>query len=647
VSGVSSSAVAAPEAAPGTSGVPATSRRVGLLHITTVPMSLGFLRGQVEFMEQRGYRFHALCSPGADLDEFGRLHGVPVFGVEMPRSITPLRDLGAVRRIVDVIRRIRPRIVHAHTPKGGLLGMIAAAATGVPVRIYHMRGLPMMGATGTKRHLLRWTEKLSCSLAHRVLCVSHSLREVALAEGLCAPDKITVLAGGSGQGVDADGRFNPEWVGEPAGVGARARLGIPADARVIGFVGRIVRDKGIVELAEAWRVLRGEFPDAHLLLVGPIELQDPVPAEIVAFLRDDPRVHLMGMDWDTPPLLAAMDVLALPTYREGFPNVPLEAAAMELPVVATRIPGCVDAVADGVTGTLVPPRDSASLAAALRSYLADPELRDRHGRAGRARVLGEFRREIIWEAIHSEYEELLQRRHSGGKAAERGSFTAKRLFDVVVSAAGLVLLSPLLAMVAAAVRLRLGSPVLFRQVRPGLHGKPFAILKFRTMRHALDAEGRPLPDAERLTRLGRLLRSTSLDELPELWNVLRGEMSLVGPRPLLMQYLPLYTPEQARRHEVLPGVTGWAQVNGRNELTWEEKFRLDVWYVDNRSLAIDLKILLLTLKKVFDREGISQSGHATVEYFRGNHAVQAAVQERDPSCRPGALPASGPRAAIR
>jgi lipopolysaccharide/colanic/teichoic acid biosynthesis glycosyltransferase len=164
----------------------------------------------------------------------------------------------------------------------------------------------------------------------------------------------------------------------------------------------------------------------------------------------------------------------------------------------------------------------------------------------------------------------------------------------------------------------LGAPVLFRQRRTGLQGQLFTLVKFRTMRDARDRRGEPLTDAERLTRLGRILRSTSMDELPELWNVLRGDMSLVGPRPLLPEYLPLYSREQLRRHHVLPGITGWAQVNGRNELSWEEKFRLDVWYVDHRSLALDLRVLLLTVKRVLLRDGINQSGHATVSYFRGN-----------------------------
>ncbi|MFB9146795.1 sugar transferase [Halomonas alkalicola] len=194
----------------------------------------------------------------------------------------------------------------------------------------------------------------------------------------------------------------------------------------------------------------------------------------------------------------------------------------------------------------------------------------------------------------------------------------KRLFDIVASLTALILLSPVLLIVALLVRRKLGSPVLFRQVRPGLHGKPFEMIKFRTMLDAYDDQGKPLPNEQRLTRFGKLLRSTSLDELPELWNVLKGDMSLVGPRPLLVEYLPLYSKHQARRHEVCPGVTGWAQVNGRNAISWEEKFNYDVWYVDHQSFWLDVKILLLTVKKVFVREGISSSENVTMPKFRGS-----------------------------
>ncbi len=193
----------------------------------------------------------------------------------------------------------------------------------------------------------------------------------------------------------------------------------------------------------------------------------------------------------------------------------------------------------------------------------------------------------------------------------------KRIFDLVWTVPGVLVISPVLLLIEFLVKTRLGNPVLFKQTRPGLNGTPFALYKFRTMTDARDEKGRLLPDAERLTRIGRFLRSTSLDELPELINVLKGEMSIVGPRPLLMQYLDRYTPEQARRHEVKPGITGWAQVNGRNSISWEEKFRLDVWYVDNWSLALDLRIIWMTALKVLRREGISAAGEATMPEFFG------------------------------
>lgn len=194
----------------------------------------------------------------------------------------------------------------------------------------------------------------------------------------------------------------------------------------------------------------------------------------------------------------------------------------------------------------------------------------------------------------------------------------KRLFDIIVALAAMVILSPVYIFLAYKVRKHLGSPVLFRQVRPGLHGEPFEMIKFRSMRNATDAEGNLLADNERLTAFGKKLRATSLDELPEFWNVLKGEMSLVGPRPLLMEYLPLYNQEQARRHLVRPGITGYAQVNGRNSITSVEKFKLDTWYVDNQSLWLDIKILFKTVKKVICKEGITAKDEATMKKFTGS-----------------------------
>lgn len=194
----------------------------------------------------------------------------------------------------------------------------------------------------------------------------------------------------------------------------------------------------------------------------------------------------------------------------------------------------------------------------------------------------------------------------------------KRAFDIIIASLALVVLSPIFGMVALLVRLKLGSPIFFKQIRPGRFGKSFEMIKFRSMLNACDSSGQPLPNDQRLTKFGRILRSTSLDELPELWNVVRGDMSLVGPRPLLVEYLPLYDDEQKRRHDVRPGITGWAQVNGRNAISWEEKFAYDVWYVRNNSMVLDVKILLATLKKVVQRDGISHGADVTMPRFRGS-----------------------------
>lgn len=388
-------------------GAPA-GRRPVVMHVMTASESVGFLRGQASYLRASGYDVHVAASPGRELEDLGEREEVTCHGVAITRHVSPLADARSLWNLVRVMRRVRPDVVHAHFTKSGLLGMIAGVLCRTPVRIYHIRGLSHVTAKGMLRAALLASDRLSCALAHQVLCVSHSNREVLLREGICRAEKVKVLGAGSGNGVDATGRFVPA---APAARGAaRESLGIPQDAPVIGFVGRLVRDKGVVELVDAWSWLRGVHERVHLVLVGPFERErraDTLPAGLRRALETDARVHLTGFVRDTPPLYAAMDVVALPTYREGLPNVALEAAAMSLPIVATSVPGCIDVVQDGVTGTLVPPRDALALATALDRYLADPALRDLHGAAARRRVVAEFRREAIWQAVVCEYGALL------------------------------------------------------------------------------------------------------------------------------------------------------------------------------------------------------------------------------------------------
>ena len=392
-----------------------------LVHISTVPFSLwSFLPGQIGFMKRLGLDVHMISSPGELLRAISKRDQVPVYGIPMQRSITPLKDLAALARLVWRLYRIRPDIVHCHTPKAGLLGTIAAAITGVPIRIYHIHGLPYSTARGLKQKLLQLCDRLSSRLATDVLCVGHELRQAVLADNLAPPQKVRVPSSGSINGVDARSRFNPDRYSDAERTAIRARLNIPADATVVGFVGRLVPDKGIGDLAQSWRELRDEFPNLHLLLVGPTESHDPLNEETRAVLESDPRVSMVGLAEDTGPYYAAMDVFTLPSYREGLNISLMEAGAMRLPIVSTQIPGVVDAVVGGQTAILVPPRQPATLAAALREYLNCPDLRRRHGLAGRSWVLRSFQQEAVWNAIHAEYCRALNRHPKRDERIESG-----------------------------------------------------------------------------------------------------------------------------------------------------------------------------------------------------------------------------------
>ena len=302
-----------------------------------------------------------------------------------------------------VLRRVRPAIAQVSTPKAALLGAIAARIAGVPVRVLLIRGLISGSARGPRLALYRAIERLPARLCQRTICVSPSLLEYARAGRIVGPGRGLVLANGMSNGIDP-AQFDPGAV-----VAApRPTASAGPDGVVIGYVGRLVGDKGLVELNDAWRSLRDEFPAASLLLVGPREGRDAVPDRVRQEWEADPRVVLTGAVDDVAPYYKAMDLFVFPSYREGFPNAPMEAACMGLPVVTTTATGCRDAVVDGQTGTLVPTRDAGALAVAIRAYLGNPDLRRRRGEAGRARVLRDFRREVIWEALYREYVRLLE-----------------------------------------------------------------------------------------------------------------------------------------------------------------------------------------------------------------------------------------------
>jgi glycosyltransferase involved in cell wall biosynthesis len=376
------------------------------------------LAGQLRRLSEEGFRVSLVTSPGPDLDGIAEREGVEVETVPLSREIRPLQDLLSWLRLVRLFRRLRPDVVNAGTPKAGLLGMLAARAVGVPVRIYTLRGLRLETASGVKRRLLFWSERWACACAHRVLCVSESLRRRAVELGLVAEAKAAVPGAGSSNGVDVE-RFEAAAADRAQARALAGELGLPEGAPVIGFVGRFTRDKGIGELVEAFDRISAELPGTRLLLLGDFESGDPVPPQLARRLREDSRMVLPGFVPDTAPYYPLMDVLALPSYREGFPNAPLEAAAAGVPTVGYRATGVVDAVVDGRTGTLLPVGDVEALARGLLDYLRDPELRRSHGEAARERVRREFRREKVWEAWEDEIRALFRSRP--GRAGSPGS----------------------------------------------------------------------------------------------------------------------------------------------------------------------------------------------------------------------------------
>jgi len=386
-----------------------TDERIDVLHSVTSSLSLVLLRGQLSYLRAAGFHPAVVCGFGPQSEEMSATESIPVFTVEMEREISPLKDLVSLVRVSQLLRRLQPTVSNSGTPKAGLLVGLAAWFNRVPCRIYTLRGLRVETATGTKRWLLWLTERIACACAHRVICVSPSLRQRAVELRVVPPEKAIILASGSSNGVDPS-RFLPTAERLAKAAEVRRRHGIEPHHAVIGYVGRFTSDKGVAELIAAFRLVRQNFPSAALLLVGGYEQGDPVPSETRAAIESDLGIIRVDFSSEIATYYFVMDMLVLPTYREGFPNVVLEAQAASRPVVTTRATGAVDSVCDGVTGLLVPAGNTAALADALMKLLSDRGLAQRMGRAGRERVIREFRDETVWEALAGLYRELLHQR---------------------------------------------------------------------------------------------------------------------------------------------------------------------------------------------------------------------------------------------
>ncbi|HYP41970.1 MAG TPA: sugar transferase [Chloroflexia bacterium] len=548
-----------------------------------------------------------------------RVFAVPYRGLSAGKRMLSYGSFAVMSLLLGLLPGRRPDVMYVYHPPltTGLAAAIYNLVAGVPF-VYDVQDLwpDAIVAAGLLReksaayHAIRMVENFVYRRASRITVLSEGMKSNLLNKGVPA-SKIAVISNWG----------DPNTYSPMDSQSLRQQLGWQGKI-VFMLAGNMGLTHGLETVIEAAALLQ-DNPNILFAFVGSGTAKDGLVRQVEE--RGLRNVLFMGQ---VPPeeaarLINAADAMLVhlkPAMGGDF-SVPHRIFSYMLcarPVVAAATGSTSELVRSLDCGWVCPPSDTQSLARLLAQVAADPDARHSKGQNGLAAARGPYSRAHFLGQLERLIVAANRRRNSQPTSPLGHYRVVKRILDIVMAGVALVMLSPIIALIALAVRLTLGSPVLFRQVRPGHRGRPFTVLKFRTMKEVHDVSGNPLPDAARLTRFGHFLRSTSLDELPELLNVLKGEMSIVGPRPLLMRYLERYTPEQMRRHDVKPGITGWAQVNGRNTLSWERKFEMDLWYVEHQSLNLDLKIIGMTIGKMLRREGISQSGEATAQEFMGS-----------------------------
>lgn len=584
--------------------------KIKICCVASADITIKFLLlSQLKFLVKKGYDVYVVCPNGKWIYDIKK-EGIKVKNIKIKRKISPLYDIFTVFYLWNYFRKEKFDIVHTNNPKPGLLGQLAAKMARVPIIVNTVHGFYFQATDPCrKRKFFILMEKISAKCSDAIFFVNKEDMKTAVEEKICSPNLIRYFGGGVDINKLNPRKFSKEFVANKKNV-----LGINPDYKIVGIVARLVREKGYLDLFESFKLVLKVFPKTLLLIVGPEEPEkkDAINIKTIENYGIDKNTIFLGERTDVDEIYALMDIFVLPSYREGLGVSILEASAMERPVVATDIRGLREAVDDAKTGSLVPVKSPEKLAEAILYFLKNPAKAKEIGKNGRIKIMKEFDENLVFARVEDCYKELIAKKLGENKKTKLFQRSVKRIFDILGSFLGLIVLSPIFIIVAILVKIDSGGPVFFKYERIGKDAKPFYPLKFRTM--VVGAVDKGLgytvsKDDERITKVGKFLRKWGIDEFPQLINVLTGEMSLVGPRPTLRYQVEKYNDFEKRRLSVRPGLAGWALIHGRNSLTWEDRIKYDVWYVDNWSLWLDIKIIFKTIYLIFiKQEGVYGKG---------------------------------------
>lgn len=555
---------------------------------------INFRRSLLEDLVSTGAEVVA-CAPEEDNETIERLSAMKVRFRTIPMaraSTNPVSDLKTLGSLIRLFREEKPDIILAYTQKPIIYGGLAARLAKAPSFYAMQSGLGFTfseeNTSGVLRRLVALLYRAGIKRADAIFVFNGDDEAEMRQQGIVTDQRVVRVPG---SGVDvADYPYSLPPLGAP----------------VFLVVARLMRDKGHYEFVEAARIVKARHPQARFQILGPFDANPAsIAVEDLQTWKREGVVEYLGETSNVRPFLAAASVFVLPSYhREGLPRSILEAMATGRAIITTDMPGCRETVDSGINGYIVPPRDAAALAYVMERFIDDPTLISAFGAASRERAEKKYNVRIV-NAI------LLDTMGLGaGRGIRRVSDGPRRVIDVILASIGLFVAVPLIAFLFVLVLATMGSPAFFVQERAGRNRRPFRMVKFRTMTNATDMGGLPLSDDQRMTRVGKFLRRSRLDELPGLWNILLGHMGLVGPRPLLMTSAPNLGPSGDERLSVRPGLTGWAQVNGNTLLRDDQKLEYDLWYVRNRSLTLDAKIILKTAGVIFFGEKLHRAAEA-------------------------------------